>query len=139
MRLFFFFLVFFFFFTSIIRGHRLDRFWEWNFWNTDLHCLIIFVWVEALQPSQQFSTHVRNFFLGWTRTRQWTCDEDKMLCLRTQPRAPGEIRTPNHAIESLHYANWAKDTPCTVWRSVCIFGKISLLQCHLFFEILVQK
>ena len=43
--------------------------------------------VEALQPSQQFFSHVRT--LSWVEPV--LSNEDEVSCLRTQHHAPGEI------------------------------------------------
>ena len=60
------------------------------------HCC----WVKALRPSQQFCSHVGTF----SRVEPVLSNEYKVSFLRTQRRAPGEIRTRNIAIKSpAHY------------------------------------
>ena len=57
--------------------------------------IILFAWVEALRPSQNFSV-VGTFF--WVEPV--LSNEDEVFCSRTQHRAPGEIRTHDLAIKS---------------------------------------
>ena len=58
--------------------------------------LVLFVWVEALRPSQQFFSHVRT--ISWVEPV--LSNEDEVSCSRTQHRAPGEIRTHDLAIKT---------------------------------------
>ena len=59
-----------------------------------LFCL--FVWVEALRPSQQFSSHVGIF--SWAEPV--LSNEDVIYCSRKQHSSPGEIQTRDLAIKS---------------------------------------
>ena len=45
--------------------------------------MVLFVWVEALHPSQQFFSHVRTF----SRVEPVLNNEDEVSCLGTQHRA----------------------------------------------------
>ena len=57
---------------------------------------LVFVWVEALRPSQQFFSHVGTF--SWVAPI--LSNEDEVSCSRTQHRTLGEILTCNLAIKN---------------------------------------
>ena len=58
---------------------------------------LVFVWVEALRPSQQFFSHVRTF--SWVAPI--LSNEDEVSCSRTQHRTLGDIR--NHSYLNHRY------------------------------------
>ena len=55
---------------------------------------MLFVWVEALRPSQQFFSHVGTFSL----VEPTPSNEDEVSCSRTLHRSSGEILTHNLVI-----------------------------------------
>ena len=67
--------------------------------------LCLFVWVEALRPSQQFFSHCM-----FSSVEPVLINKDEESCLRTQHRAPGEIRTQDLEIKS-PTPYQAKDAP----------------------------
>ena len=67
-----------------------------NHLKKQLHCFCLFVWVEALRPSQQFFKHVGTF--SWVEPI--LSNSEKVSCSRTQHRAPSEIQTHELAITS---------------------------------------
>ena len=73
-----------------------------SWFSHDTAHLILFVWVEALHPSQ-------STIFQYVRTIPWVepvlSNEDEASCSRTQHRTHGEIRTRNLAIRVWHSNN----------------------------------